>query len=79
MVINMEWGSFESPTLPRTDEDVWLDLSSTNPKQDALEKMTSGLYMGEVARRLILKLANEAELFGEEHLQGEARLAPGRG
>lgn len=31
MAINMEWGDFQSPALPRLEEDLWIDLSSPNP------------------------------------------------
>lgn len=29
------------------------------------EKLVSGMYLGEIVRRVLLKMAQEAELFGE--------------
>lgn len=66
MVVNTEWGDARSKALPVLEEDVWVDCASANPGFGIFEKAISGLYMGEVARRLILRLATDAELFGED-------------
>ncbi|ERN05123.1 hypothetical protein AMTRI_Chr01g108960 [Amborella trichopoda] len=65
MVINMEWGNFWSSHLPRTPYDVDLDAESPNPYDQGFEKMISGMYLGDIVRRVILRMAKEADLFGE--------------
>ncbi|URE10677.1 glucose homeostasis [Musa troglodytarum] len=55
MVINMEWGNFQSCHLPITEYDQALDWESINP----------GMYLGELVRRVLLRLAEEAALFGD--------------
>ncbi|KAG1335352.1 hexokinase-2 [Cocos nucifera] len=63
MVINMEWGNFWSALLPITEYDQDLDLESLNP--GIFEKLISGMYLGEIVRRVLLKLAEETYLFGD--------------
>lgn len=41
-----------------------LDAASSNPGEMTFEKLVSGMYMGEVACRIMLKLAREGSLFG---------------
>uniref|UniRef100_A0A0R0J250 Phosphotransferase n=1 Tax=Glycine max TaxID=3847 RepID=A0A0R0J250_SOYBN len=50
MAINMEWGNFRSSHLPLTEYDCALDAESLNPSDQIFEKMTSGLYLGEIVR-----------------------------
>lgn len=64
MLINTEWANFRGRSLPVTEEDVYVDAASTNPGRGIFEKMISGLNLGEVARRMMLRLAEDAELFG---------------
>ncbi|KAJ7547627.1 hypothetical protein O6H91_08G095700 [Diphasiastrum complanatum] len=63
-VINMEWGSFWSSHLPRTPVDDTLDADSLNPGDQGFEKLISGMYLGDIVRRILLKMAEEAALFG---------------
>ncbi|KAL9232128.1 hypothetical protein vseg_007270 [Gypsophila vaccaria] len=65
MVINTEWGNFNSPLLPLTDYDRALDLDSPNQHKQILEKMLSGRYLGEIVRRILLHLAEDGALFGD--------------
>ncbi|VAH63832.1 unnamed protein product [Triticum turgidum subsp. durum] len=65
MVINMEWGNFKSAHLPLTEFDQALDAESLNPGEQNYEKLTSGMYMGEIVRRILLQMAQEAALFGD--------------
>ncbi|KAL8043261.1 hypothetical protein ABFX02_09G108300 [Erythranthe guttata] len=65
MVINMEWGNFRSSHLPLTEYDHALDVESLNPGEQIFEKLTSGMYLGEILRRVLLKLAVEASFFGD--------------
>ncbi|KAJ0254186.1 Hexokinase-1 [Hirschfeldia incana] len=65
MVINMEWGNFRSSHLPLTEYDHSLDSDSLNPGEQILEKIISGMYLGEILRRVLLKMAEEAAFFGD--------------
>uniref|UniRef100_A0A0E0JNF0 4-hydroxy-4-methyl-2-oxoglutarate aldolase n=1 Tax=Oryza punctata TaxID=4537 RepID=A0A0E0JNF0_ORYPU len=65
MVINMEWGDFKSSHLPLTEFDQELDAESLNPGEQIYEKLISGMYMGELVRRILLKMAREAAIFGD--------------
>ncbi|XP_031494717.1 hexokinase-2, chloroplastic [Nymphaea colorata] len=63
MIINMEWGAF-STGLPLTEFDEALDAASINPGEQILEKTISGMYLGEIARRALHKMAETGDLFG---------------
>lgn len=65
MVINMEWGNFFSSYLPLTEYDKALDAESLNPGEQIFEKLISGMYLGDIVRRVLLKLAEEADFFGD--------------
>ncbi|MQL81968.1 hypothetical protein Taro_014433 [Colocasia esculenta] len=65
MVINMEWGNFKSSHLPTADYDNELDLDSLNPGEQIFEKMISGMYLGDILRRVLLRIAEETALFGD--------------
>ncbi|KAL2621916.1 hypothetical protein R1flu_002121 [Riccia fluitans] len=65
MVINTEWGNFWSSHLPKTYADEGLDADSVNPGEQGFEKLVSGMYMGDIVRRVLLKMAQEAEIFGK--------------
>ncbi|KAL0419542.1 UNVERIFIED_CONTAM: Hexokinase-3 [Sesamum radiatum] len=64
MVINMEWGNFWSSHLPRTPYDAELDADSPHPNDQGFEKMISGLYLGDIVRRVILRMSQESDVFG---------------
>lgn len=64
-VIDMQWGNFNTPHLPITEFDVALDSESSNPGFRIFEKLIGGRYLGEVVRRVLLKMAKETALFGE--------------
>ncbi|KAI3670504.1 hypothetical protein L1987_87840 [Smallanthus sonchifolius] len=65
MVINMEWGNFKSSHLPITEYDNTLDAESLNPGEQIYEKMIAGMYLGELLRRVLHRMAEEAALFGD--------------
>ncbi|XP_058115394.1 hexokinase-1-like isoform X1 [Magnolia sinica] len=65
MVINMEWGNFRSSHLPITEYDQALDAESLNPGEQIFEKIISGMYLGDIVRRVLLKMAEEAAFFGD--------------
>jgi hexokinase len=62
MIINIEWGNFNK--LTRTKYDTALDRNSANPGDQRLEKMVSGMYMGEVVRLVLLDMIKRGILFG---------------
>ncbi|KAK4479125.1 hypothetical protein RD792_014636 [Penstemon davidsonii] len=64
-VINMEWGSFRSSHLPLTEYDQSLDSESLNPGEQIFEKIISGMYLGEIVRRVLYRMAKEASFFGD--------------
>ena len=63
MIINTEWGSFDSKltVLPTTQYDRDLDVESLNPGVHLLEKRVSGMYLGEILRRALLDLHNHKD------------------
>ncbi|KAK9270748.1 hypothetical protein L1049_026331 [Liquidambar formosana] len=63
-IINTEWGAF-SKGLPLTEFDRDMDAASINLGEQIFEKTISGMYLGEIARRVLLKLAEAGALFGE--------------
>jgi hexokinase len=71
MIINTEWGSFDNAllTLPNTPYDTALDAESVNPGIQMFEKRVSGMFLGEILRRSILSLLEDATvpLFSDEH------------
>ncbi|ESO88745.1 hypothetical protein LOTGIDRAFT_94696, partial [Lottia gigantea] len=71
VIINTEWGAFgDNGCLDfiRTEYDLELDTYSINPGKQILEKMISGMYMGEIVRLVLERLTYEGLL-----LQGADR------
>ncbi|XP_060024620.1 hexokinase-2 isoform X4 [Lagenorhynchus albirostris] len=67
MCINMEWGAFGDDGVLddiRTEFDQEIDMGSLNPGKQLFEKMISGMYMGELVRLILVKMAKEELLFG---------------
>ncbi|KAH1066437.1 hypothetical protein J1N35_031424 [Gossypium stocksii] len=64
-VINMEWGNFRSSHLPLSDYDHALDTESLNPGELIYEKVITGIYLGEIVRRVLCRVAEEAAFFGD--------------
>ncbi|KAM0887676.1 hypothetical protein ACQ4PT_028855 [Festuca glaucescens] len=62
-IINTEWGAF-SDCLPLTEFDRDMDADSINPGEQIFEKTISGMYLGEIVRRVLAKMALESDLFG---------------
>ncbi|KAI9310652.1 hexokinase-domain-containing protein [Dichotomocladium elegans] len=66
MIINTEWGSFgdTNPSyLPRTLYDNRVNRESFNPGVHIFEKMVSGLYLGEIARNILVDFADRRLIF----------------
>uniref|UniRef100_A0A0M3IUH1 Phosphotransferase n=1 Tax=Ascaris lumbricoides TaxID=6252 RepID=A0A0M3IUH1_ASCLU len=65
MIINTEWGAFgDNGELEfiRTSFDAIVDEGSVNPGKQ-LQKMISGMYMGELVRVMLVHLADHGVLF----------------
>ncbi|XP_067124034.1 hexokinase type 2-like [Centruroides vittatus] len=66
VIINTEWGAFgDNGCLEfiRTKYDREVDAASLNPGVQLFEKMISGMYMGEIARRVFIDAINQKLLF----------------
>ena len=61
MIINIEWGNFDG--VPITGYDEELDRGSINPGDQFLEKMVSGLYLGEITRLIVSDLMKRWIIF----------------
>lgn len=71
MLINTEWGGFDDDAQSRpsgtgltvTPWDNYVDRTSIRPRHHAFEKMISGMYLGEVARAIMVSLIDRLLLF----------------
>ncbi|XP_070825645.1 hexokinase HKDC1-like isoform X7 [Chaetodon trifascialis] len=66
MCVNTEWGAFGddgalNEFITEFDRDV--DAASNNPGKQIFEKMISGMYLGELVRLVVLKMAKLGLLF----------------
>ncbi len=61
MIVNTEWGNFDAGCDNRFDR--MLDGASLNPKKQHFEKMVSGMYLGELARLVIVEMVEKGLLF----------------
>ncbi len=71
MVINIEWGNFNR--LPFIPYDEILDKATNNPGKQRMEKMISGMYLGEVVRLILADLIRQKHLFA----RSKAKFAKG--
>lgn len=63
VIVNLESGTYDG--LPRGDFDLELDALSNNPGEKLLEKLTAGVYLGELCRLTISSAADEGLLSAE--------------
>ncbi|NXI25195.1 HXK1 protein, partial [Sterrhoptilus dennistouni] len=66
MCINTEWGAFgDNGCIDhiRTKYDREVDEGSLNPGKQRYEKMTSGMYLGEIVRQILIDLTKQGLLF----------------
>lgn len=66
MAINCEWGAF--PLVPRTNYDALIDEQSPRPGQQKFEKMIAGLYLGEIARQVLIDYWKKGIIFPGQSL-----------
>lgn len=65
VIVNTEWGAFgDNHCLEflRTQYDHDIDNESLNPGKQIFEKMISGMYMGELVRKVLLRLSYQEKL-----------------
>jgi hexokinase len=68
IAINCEYGAFDNEhvVLPLSPYDIIIDRDSPRPGQQAFEKMTAGLYLGEIFRLALLDVIdNKPDLIFE--------------
>uniref|UniRef100_A0A3P9IS52 hexokinase n=1 Tax=Oryzias latipes TaxID=8090 RepID=A0A3P9IS52_ORYLA len=66
MCINTEWAGFGDDGALNdftTEFDREVDAASSNPGKQIFEKMVSGMYLGELVRLVVLKMAKLGKLF----------------
>ena len=61
IIVNIEWGGFSQ--LKTNIYDNILDRASLNPGKQLFEKMVSGMYLGEIARLVIVEMMEQGLLF----------------
>lgn len=65
IAINCEYGAFDNAhrVLPRTSFDEQVDAESPRPGEQAFEKLSAGLYLGEIFRLVMVQLADKGLVF----------------
>lgn len=68
MAINCEYGAFDNErrVLPVTSYDKQIDQESPRPGEQAFEKLSAGLYLGEIFRLILLGLADRGLIFKDQ-------------
>ena len=77
MAINCEYGAFDNShtVLPRTIFDERVDEESPRPGEQTFEKMSAGLYLGEIFRQAILDIWKQGVLFKSEQRSDQGQTA----
>ena len=65
MVVNLEWGNFDKVEMNGYDQE--LDRATRNAGLQRMEKMVSGMYLGELARLVILDMIDNGCLLQKKH------------
>lgn len=70
MAINCEYGAFDNKrhVLPVTKYDEQIDADSPRPGEQAFEKLSAGLYLGEIYRLVLVDLASRNLIFKDQDL-----------
>jgi len=70
MAINCEYGAFDNArrVLPLTKYDVQIDKASPRPGEQTFEKLSAGLYLGEIFRLILVDLADRKLIFRDQDL-----------
>jgi len=72
MAINCEYGAFDNAhrILPRTKYDEEVDRDSPRPGEQTFEKMSAGLYLGEIFRLVLCDLHDQGLVFKGQDATG---------
>jgi hexokinase len=73
MIVNLESGNFDA--VPQSWIDRALDAESERPGLQKLEKMVSGVYLGEILRRLLAEMSAQGLLPASERLAAKQVLS----
>lgn len=70
MAVNCEYGAFDNShrVLPRTKYDIEVDKESPKPGEQAFEKMSAGLYLGELLRLALVDVSQQGLIFKGQDL-----------
>jgi hexokinase len=70
MAINCEYGAFDNShrVLPRTKYDKIVDDESPRPGEQSFEKMSAGLYLGEIFRLVMVDLHGKGVILNEQDM-----------
>ncbi|KAK7192878.1 hypothetical protein DPSP01_013174 [Paraphaeosphaeria sporulosa] len=79
MAINCEYGAFDNArkVLPLTKYDVQIDEESPRPGQQMFEKLSAGLYLGEIFRLILVELTDRGLIFVDQEKNGNGKLREG--
>ena len=79
MAINCEYGAFDPhlAVLPQTAFDRQIDAESPRPGQQLFEKMSAGLYLGEIYRLVLLDLATRGLIFAGSRGKPDSNISDG--
>lgn len=69
MAVNCEYGAFDNArrVLPLTKYDETIDRESPRPGEQAFEKMSAGLYLGEIFRLVMCDLHDKGLVFKSQN------------
>ncbi|KAL2424176.1 Hexokinase [Exophiala dermatitidis] len=72
MAINCEYGAFDNShsVLPRTKYDEIIDEESPRPGEQTFEKMSAGLYLGEIFRLVLVDLRDRGVVLQDKTASG---------
>lgn len=70
MAINCEYGAFDNSrtVLPVTKYDDQIDAESPRPGEQTFEKLSAGLYLGEIYRLIVLDLHGRSLIFKDQDI-----------
>ncbi|CAN9087711.1 unnamed protein product [Alternaria sp. RS040] len=76
MAINCEYGAFDNShrVLPRTKYDKKIDAESPRPGEQTFEKLSAGLYLGEIFRLILVELLDRGLVFNQDSNQDTRKL-----
>ncbi|CAA9965817.1 Hexokinase [Pyrenophora teres f. maculata] len=76
MAVNCEYGAFDNAhrVLPRTPYDERIDAESPRPGEQTFEKLSAGLYLGEIFRLVLVDLVEKGLVLQAQSEEGLKKL-----